>query len=69
MCLDTAGSHVTFPDPISNLPGPLTNGLKYFRFLLRFRPVNTIFCNIPAVSFCGESLMTPAISYNLNTGL
>ena len=27
----------------SNLPGALTNGLKYFRFCLRFRQVNRIF--------------------------
>ena len=47
----------------SNLPGSLTNGLKYFRFWLRFRRVIRIFrgiilcrVNLPAVSYCKESI-------------
>ena len=33
----------------SNLPGLLTNGLKYFRIWLRFRRVIQIFPNLPGV--------------------
>ena len=40
----------------SNQPGPLTNGLKYFRFWLRFRWDIRIFMNLRAVSYCAESV-------------
>ena len=33
----------------SNLPSPLTNGLKYFRFWFRFRRVIRIFLNLQGV--------------------
>ena len=40
----------------SNLTGPLTNGFKYFRFWLRFRRIFRFFLNLPAVSYCAESV-------------
>ena len=39
----------------SNRPGPLTNGLKYFRFWFRFRQDIHIFSEFRAVSYCAES--------------
>ena len=45
------------PDPFrhSNLPGPLTNRLKYFRFWLRFRNYLN-FWNLPGVWYPSESI-------------
>ena len=40
----------------SNQPGPLTNGLKYFRFWLSFCRVIWIFLNLPGVWYCAESI-------------
>ena len=40
----------------SNLPGPLTNRWKHFRFWLRFGRVIKIFLNLPGVSYPGESI-------------
>ena len=52
-----------FWPPFPILPGPLTNGLNYFRFWLRFRRVIRIFLgiilcrvNLSAVSYCAESI-------------
>ena len=59
-----AGNHVTVQSNKifdlsfhnSSLAGPLSSGLKYFRFRLRFRQVNQIFRkNLLAVSYCAES--------------
>ena len=43
----------------SNRPGPLTNGLKDFYFWFSFHRVIRIFLNLPGVSYCAESIMTP----------
>ena len=40
----------------SNRPGPLTNGLKYYRFLFRFRPDIPIFSKFRTESYCAESV-------------
>ena len=40
----------------SNLHGPLTTGLKYVRFWLRFHQFIPIFCNLPGVWYPGESI-------------
>ena len=40
----------------SNLPGPLTNRLKYFRFWFCFRRDIPIFLNFRWVSYPGESI-------------
>ena len=39
----------------SNQPGPLTNGLKYFRYWFRFCRDICIFPNFREVSYCAES--------------
>ena len=39
-----------------NQPGPLTNGLNYFRFWWSFRRVIQIFVNLPGVWYCAESI-------------
>ena len=39
-----------------NQPGPLTNGLKYFRIWLGFRWVIRIFMYLPGVWYCAESI-------------
>ena len=60
----------------SNLPGPLTNGLKYFRFWLRLREVIQIFpknlkgydtagVNLPGISYCRESVLTLGVNRHI----
>ena len=57
----------------SNLPGPLTNRLKYFQFWFRFRQVNQIFRkNLPTVSYfssgyhtAGRHSWTPEVNSHL----
>ena len=42
----------------SNLPGPLTNTLKLFRFWLRFCWVIQIFITLPGVRYLGKTIST-----------